>query len=470
MMNRRELICLIVFTLVCVGTTIFIHTFTHYSDDEILHSRDAAVYDDMNGTVALSKTELKTLSRNITGFANHYAIPAGICSFIFVILSGLFLFNILADDPDYTLIIPALASLGFTVNSISTAQGFLFLPEGINNVLSAKYVLAFIIILMIIYIALNVKKGFIRYFIYINLTAFAVFAVYYLVCVARGIYIPEWVSDIINGLPGSLIYGGFTYYLSLYIIFVSFLSAYVYHVGKYAQLMTTTEVLKLQNRLVTKNYESILQNIQQTSALRHEWKNNIIAMELMYRQGKTAELGEYIEKLNSSLASLQSASYAENFTINAIVQRSAEKAKAQNITFRTNIYVPNDLSITDADLCSLIINMLDNSVEACSRMPEGRKRFIEFNARLNKGYLNISCKNSYSGNVKVSDPDNSIFETTKINKADHGFGIKQMNIIAKKYDSLIDINYGNGVFRVQTSLKNLPPPDNRKKIGGQYNV
>ncbi len=463
MMNRRELICLIVFTLVCVGTTIFIHTFTRYSSDEFLHGRDAAVYDEVNGTVTFDKTELKTMSRNITGFANHYAIPAGICSFIFVILSGLFFFNILAESPDYTLIVPAIASLGFAVNSISTAQGFLFLPERISSILSAKYTLAFIIILIIIYIALNVKKTFIRYFIFINLTAFAVFAVYYLVCVARGIYVPEWMRSIISGLPGSLLYGNFTYYFSLYLLFVSFLSTYVYNMGKYARLMATTEVLSLQNRLVTKNYESILQNIQQTSAMRHEWKNNIIAMELMYRQGKTAELGEYIEKLNNSLSELQSSSYAENFTINAIVQRSAEKAKAQNITFRTNIYVPNDLKIADSDLCSLIINMLDNSVEACSHMPKGKKRFIEFNARLTKGYLNISCKNSYSGNVRVSDPDNSIFETTKINKADHGFGIKQMNIIAKKYDSLIDINYGNGVFRVQTSLKNLPPPINIKK-------
>ncbi len=465
MMNRRELICLIVFTLVCVGTTIFIHTFTHYSNDDFLHSRDAAVYDEMNDTITLDKTEFKALNRNMTGFANHYAIPAGICSFIFVILSGLFLFNILADDPDYTLIIPAIASLGFAVNSISTAQGFLFLPEGINNVLSAKYTLDFIIILIIIYVVLNARKSFIRYFIYINLTAFAVFAVYYLMCVARGIYIPEWIRGIISGLPQSLLYGDFTYYFSLYLLFVSFLSAYVYNVGKYAQLMTTTEVLRLQNRLVTKNYESILQNIQQTSAMRHEWKNNIIAMGLMYRQGKTAELGEYIDKLNNSLSELQSSNYAENFTINAIVQRSAEKAKAQNITFRTNIYVPNNLDITDADLCSLIINMLDNSVEACSRMPEGKKRFIEFNARLNKGYLNISCTNSYSGAVKVSDSENSIFETTKLNKSNHGFGIRQMNIIAKKYDSLIDISYGNGVFKVQTSLRNSPP-NKKLKIGG----
>ena len=90
-------------------------------------------------------------------------------------------------------------------------------------------------------------------------------------------------------------------------------------------------------------------------------------------------------------------------------------------------------------------------------MADGKKRFIEFNAKLNKGFLNISCKNSYCGSVMVSDSDSNVFETTKNDKTNHGFGIRQMNLIAKKYGSLLDISYGTGIFKVQTSLRNNLP-------------
>ncbi len=95
-------------------------------------------------------------------------------------------------------------------------------------------------------------------------------------------------------------------------------------------------------------------------------------------------------------------------------------------------------------------------------MPQGKKRFIEFSAALKKGFLNISCKNSYSNLIVVSDSEGDIFKTAKKDKSFHGFGIRQMNIIAKKYYSLIDIYYGNGMFTVQTSLKNVPVSSKKK--------
>ncbi len=222
-------------------------------------------------------------------------------------------------------------------------------------------------------------------------------------------------------------------------------------------MVAITQVLKLQNRLITKNYESMVQNINRTSAMRHEWKNNLIAMELMYKQGKTEELGKYMKKINNQLSALPASHYSENFTINAIVQNSAERARRHNINFRANIYVPKELNISDMDLCSLIINMLDNSIDACNNMPENIKRFIEFNAIMKNDFLNISCKNSYCGAVLVSSSESNVFETTKINKENHGFGLRQMNMIVKKYGSLLDISYGNGVFKIQTSLKNSSP-------------
>ncbi len=451
-MDKSKFICLVIFTLICVISIAFIHSFIKYSPSDIPTGEYISSHAD-SGKI----TESIDAYRNIIGLANHYAIPTGIFTFIFVILCGLFLFNILAEDPDYTLLILAVASASFAVNSISSSQGFLFLPLHLDRIFSSRYIIPAVMALIVVYIILNRKKYFIVYFTYINLTAAAVLLIRYLLMVASNVYVPEWTKAFIREFPQSLFFGNFAYYITMYFLLACFLASYVYHIGKYAQAVAKTHVLRIQNRLITKNYESMVQNINQASSMRHEWKNNIIAMGLMYKQGKTAELGKYIEKLNEQLSDLSTMRYSENFTINAIVQNAAKKAQDNNISFRANIYVPKDLNISDIDMCSLIINMLDNSIEACRHMADGKKRFIEFNAKLNKGFLNISCKNSYCGSVMVSDSDSNVFETTKNDKTNHGFGIRQMNLIAKKYGSLLDISYGTGIFKVQTSLRNNLP-------------
>ena len=436
MPDKRNIICLILFTVICVATVMFIHYFVRFSPSEIPPEINPAAYANASGSL-YDKASIDTY-RNIIGFANHYAVPVGIISFIFVITCGLFLFNVLADNPDYTLLVLAAASVCFAVSSIAFSQGYLFMSPLLRAILSNRFMRPLVLILIVIYVLLNVKKFFIKYFTYINLMTATVLMLYCLVSVAKNVYLPKSVWFFISNLPYSLFSGNFMYYISLYFLMACFLATYVYNVGKYAQMVTKTQVLRIQNRLMTRNYESMAQNIQHASAIRHEFKNNIIAMDLMYKQGKTDELGRYIENLNKQFSEFKTLQYTENFTINAIVLNAADKARQQDINFRANIYVPKVLNISDEDLCSLIINMLDNSIEACENMPEGKKRFIEFNANLNKGFLNIRCKNSYSSPVMISDPDSNIFETTKLNKSDHGFGIRQMNIIAKKYYSLID--------------------------------
>ena len=460
MLGKKEFICLFVFVLICTATIVFLHQFTHFSTSENHPlSEYTEVYADMSKTDANTPPET---NRRVLSFANYYAIPAGMLSFVFIMMSGLFLFNVLAGSPDYTLIIPSAASALLAANRMAFAEGSLFLPPVPDAILSSKYILLAIFVLIIIYVILNIKKQFIRYFIWLNLAAAAVLVFRYLFGVAFGVFIPEYISAAANDLPDSLLFGYIAYNAVLYLLVVSFVAAYVYHVNNYAQAMTKNQVLGIQNKLIRKNYESMVRNVHHAQTMRHEWKNNIIAMGLMYKQGKTTELGRYIERLSDQLSDFAIFHYSENFTINAIVSNAAEKARENNISFRADISVPEELNISDSDLCSLLINMLDNSIEACRSMPEKKKKFIEFTAGLDKGFLNISCKNSYNGAIVVSDSEQGMFETAKTNKSVHGFGMRQMNVIVKKYCSLLDINYGNGVFRVQTSLKNISPKSNRE--------
>ncbi len=200
-MDKKTFLCLIVFTLICTLTILFIHHFTTFSPISIAY--------DINPTNYMDKAITIDNIRNITAYANHYAVPASLFAFIFVMLCGLFLFNLLVGDPDYTLLILAAASICFAVNSISSAQGYMFMHPLLKAFLSNRYIIPFSIVLMIIFILLNKDNYFMRYFIYINITASLVLLFRYLLCLVSSIFIPEWTYRFIEEFPYSLFHGLF---------------------------------------------------------------------------------------------------------------------------------------------------------------------------------------------------------------------------------------------------------------------
>ena len=112
MPDKREILCLVIFTVVCILTVTFLRPFVQFSDENTL----TMCFSDIPSEYSYG--ELPENVRDLMVFSNHYAISAGVFSFIFVLLCGLFLFNMLIKDPDRTLLLLAVASALFVVNSI----------------------------------------------------------------------------------------------------------------------------------------------------------------------------------------------------------------------------------------------------------------------------------------------------------------------------------------------------------------
>ena len=107
----------------------------------------------------------------------------------------------------------------------------------------------------------------------------------------------------------------------------------------------------------------------------------------------------------------------------------------------------------------MLMNMLDNALEASAWVESPEKRFVRFRTRIKNGYMTVKCENAFERELKKA-PDGQL-ATTKSDPQAHGFGISQMRTVAEKYHSLLDISCPNKhIFRVQTALK-LPSQADR---------
>ena len=101
------------------------------------------------------------------------------------------------------------------------------------------------------------------------------------------------------------------------------------------------------------------------------------------------------------------------------------------------------------EICVVLGNLLDNAIEAASKVEEGLKWIKILIGKQNQMTF-IKIENNY-----LYDPviKNREFQTTKQNKNAHGYGIRSVRRIIKKYDGTINLEAEAHVFRVRILLQ-----------------
>ena len=199
--------------------------------------------------------------------------------------------------------------------------------------------------------------------------------------------------------------------------------------------------------------------MQQNNVLHHEFKHNLTALNSLYQKGDLVGLKTLLDELTDKATMHTQTRFTNNFTINAILQDAAIRAAQINTKLDAQIQVPKDLNIPEQDLCSLLMNMMDNALEACAKVNQIEKRHIYIRMNMRHGILAIQCENSYEGEIRKSKDDT--FQSTKNDPSSHGIGLRLMSNIAEKYHSLIHIMYTNdNSFVVQTALQIPQNPEN----------
>lgn len=397
-----------------------------------------------------SVATLTGMDSSLIAYANHYGIPAGALALLFLLVCGLFLLGLSNGKPDFSLLALALAAAVLTANQISISLGYEFLPPAIHTVLTWEGMQFLPPIALLVYLLANRRRTFWKQFGYATLFSAVALLVSYLISLAQGGYLATLVGTMIEELSAG-IFSILVYWITVYLTAVCAVISAISVVHSFSNMQAETMLLKLKNSLLDKNYHAIERSVMQTADMRHELRHNITALNLLYQKGDWEGLGHMLDELDTQQSNLVQMQFSDNFVLNTILQNAASDAAEQEIRFEAQALVPAELNIEEKDLCGLIMNMLDNAVEAAQQVSEKSKRFIRFRTELKHGFLAISCTNSCIGNL-VREQER-MPQSTKADKAIHGYGLKQMNAVAKKYNSIIDITHTEDTFTVQTALQ-----------------
>ena len=190
------------------------------------------------------------------------------------------------------------------------------------------------------------------------------------------------------------------------------------------------------------------ENIEEIRRLRHDIKGQYQLIGYYLERKDYAALQEYCSQMQEASFNALHFTDCGNDAISVVINLEERKARDKGFVIDHEISVPpRKISISDYDISHLLMNLLENAIEALE-MDKPKDLTIKLKISLKENTLFILTQNAYSGNEKERFSET----TSKEDKDFHGYGIKIIKQIVRKYDGIYDRSTANGVYRVEIGI------------------
>lgn len=220
---------------------------------------------------------------------------------------------------------------------------------------------------------------------------------------------------------------------------------------QYARNTILEERARSMDRLLQtqRTYYPLLQEkIAEAKNARHDLRHHFVALSGLAENGQYDRLKEYLLALHPDPLKEEPVSYCRNEVVDILAHYYAQLAGEHGIELTLRLDIGSDINVSDADLCALLSNLLENAVEACMRQPD-IERFITLAASHRHAVLAIRMENSSAGVTRSSFGFLSSKESGRT-----GYGLDSIRAIAGRYNGTADFKYDKA-SRVFTSTVTL---------------
>lgn len=257
---------------------------------------------------------------------------------------------------------------------------------------------------------------------------------------------------------GSMIYSTLNNFLLLekiraLSIFFLVIMIWVYQIRTYfmqrSREKNEMEVIRIKGDLVMKQEAVISAYYQKTAMIRHELCHCVASVHLLAKQGDVASIIALAKKMSAQLEMESVMVFCQNVVVNSILTHVASMAHQQSTGFDCKITTPQHINLPDEECVSLLLNILENALEANEKVPLGN-RWISFSMDAKENLLMLSCQNAKADRLRKSRTGELL--TTKEEKGPHGFGIKVIKEIVDRYDGEMDITEKEDSFAIKILL------------------
>lgn len=212
-----------------------------------------------------------------------------------------------------------------------------------------------------------------------------------------------------------------------------------------ALLQEQKRLLLVMQKEKEQQYRFSRENVDLINQKCHDLKRQIRALKLVKGEDRDRLFAETEEAIQFYDARIQTG----NEALDTLLTEKSFYCAGQKIRFGCNVQTKNLGFIDTIDLYTMLSNALDNAIECVSAYEDTDKRIVNV-AILERGsMLHFFVDNYFEGTLKLKG---GLPVTVKKDKDYHGYGVKSMQMLAKKYDGTLRFSAENHTFSLQIMM------------------
>lgn len=212
-----------------------------------------------------------------------------------------------------------------------------------------------------------------------------------------------------------------------------------------------TEALMLENILQSqyRNYQASRDSIEMVNQKYHDLKHQILLLKEETGSGRSAD---YLRQMEDELRSYEAGLNTGNHVLDVVLNSKLLQCQSSEIELKYMVNGELLQFMDDMDISALFGNIMDNAIECEEKIAQKDRRLIRMLVQRQKGFIRIFEENycpdapEFAGGLPV---------TTREDRSIHGYGMKSIASIVKKYGGSMSCAAEDDWFQVRI----LFPPE-----------
>lgn len=192
-----------------------------------------------------------------------------------------------------------------------------------------------------------------------------------------------------------------------------------------------------------RQYEISRDNAEMLSIKSHDLKHKLVALEGRLPQKE-------IDSMRSIIDTYDSIYHTGSEVLDIILNEKNLRCRSRGISITCMGSGRGLATLDNMDVYSLFGNLLENAITAVEQLAEPQKRIISLVIQQKGSLVSIDVMNFYQGTLQMEE---GLPHTTKQEERGyHGYGLKSVRAIARKYKGDLNVRCEDGIFTAQVYL------------------
>ena len=230
------------------------------------------------------------------------------------------------------------------------------------------------------------------------------------------------------------------------VFYFVFVLIYYTETQKERMLQQERNLMATQLKEAKTEFDTLRRMQEQTRQYRHDMRHHFLLIKSLAAKGETVKIIDYLQTAESALDAVTPTRYCENETANLLLSHFETTAKQMGVVLLVEAQVPENISISDTELCSLISNSLENAIAATGIISTPEKRTVSVHITVYKEKLLLSIENPYVGDIFFQDG------FPQANREGHGYGTRNISAIAELHGGQALFSANAGIFSLKVMI------------------